>query len=63
MVIPTAIDVLHNLLKAQSVDKELKVKLMHMIDSDTNDLESFHLITEIDKTEKMKCLIRFLMAS
>ncbi|BFI25790.1 hypothetical protein MPTK2_1g24360 [Marchantia polymorpha subsp. ruderalis] len=48
LVIPTAIDVLHNLLKAQSVDKELKVKLLHMTTSDTDDLESFHSIAELD---------------
>lgn len=48
MVTPTAITVLHNLVKAQSVDKELKAKLLHMTDFDTNDMESFHSIKKLD---------------
>lgn len=35
-------------MKAQSVNKELKIKLLHMIASDTDDLESFHSIMKLD---------------
>lgn len=50
LVIPTSMAVL---VKAQSVDKKLKVKLLHMTASNTDDMKSFYSITELDQGKEV----------